>query len=416
MDTVSIIILVIVAVVLLFGLIRCIQIVPQASEWIVEFLGKYYATWSAGLYIKIPVLSKVVKKVSLKEQVADFEPQPVITKDNVTMMVDSVVFFQVFNAKLFTYGVERPIAAIENLSATTLRNIIGSMTLDETLTSRETINGQITAILDEATDKWGIKVNRVEVKNIQPPQTIREAMEKQMRAEREKREKILNAEGEKQAAITIAEGEKESAILRADAIKERRIREAKGEAEALLAMQRARAEGIALINNANPSMQFLQLEQYEAAKAMANGQATKIIVPSDIANLTGIVAGMSEVTKPKKTKRTITTDLPEWLDQNHNGIPDNEEEDKKENKTYERSPAVQQYYNMHPQKDPARQNGKRKNIQTLSCIMEDRENDWLARQLKDEQRSKVIVSQMFSLKQEHHKNCDAGVVDDAENS
>ena len=228
---------------------------------------------------------------------ADFEPQPVITKDNVTMMVDSVVFFSVFDAKLFTYGVERPIAAIENLSATTLRNIIGSMTLDETLTSRDSINGQITAILDEATDKWGIKVSRVEVKNIQPPATIREAMEKQMRAEREKREKILTAEGEKQSAITLAEGEKEAAILKAEAVKEKMIREAQGEAEALLAVQKARAEGIRLINEAQPSKEYLTLQSYETAGKMANGQATKIIMPSEIANLAGTMSAVSEAIK-----------------------------------------------------------------------------------------------------------------------
>ena len=279
----------VILVLLIIALIRCICIVPQANAWVVEFLGQYKATWEAGLHIKIPFFYKVVKKVSLKEQVADFEPQPVITKDNVTMMVDSVVFFEVFNAKMFSYGVERPIAAIENLSATTLRNIIGSMTLDETLTSRDSINGQITTILDEATDKWGIKVNRVEVKNIQPPRSIQDAMEKQMRAEREKREAILTAEGKKQSAITLAEGEKEAAILRADAVKEQRIREAEGEAQALLAVQRAQAESIRLINEANPSGQYLKLKQYEAAAQMANGQATKIVVPSDIANLAGTV-------------------------------------------------------------------------------------------------------------------------------
>ena len=287
----------IILILLIIGLIRCICIVPQANAWVVEFLGQYKATWEAGLHIKIPFFYKVVKRVSLKEQVADFEPQPVITKDNVTMMVDSVVFFEVFNAKMFSYGVERPIAAIENLSATTLRNIIGSMTLDETLTSRDSINGQITSILDDATDKWGIKVNRVEVKNIQPPRSIQDAMEKQMRAEREKREAILTAEGKKQSAITLAEGEKEAAILRADAVKEQRIREAEGEAQALLAVQRAQAESIRLINEANPSGQYLKLKQYEAAAQMANGQATKIVVPTDIANLAGTVGALTEVVK-----------------------------------------------------------------------------------------------------------------------
>ena len=293
------IITVVVIALLVVIAIRCICIVPQATAWIIEFLGKYCATWDAGLHFKIPVLHRVVKKVSLKEQVADFEPQPVITKDNVTMMVDSVVFFYIFDPKLFSYGVERPVAAIENLSATTLRNIIGSMTLDETLTSRDEINGKITTILDEATDKWGIKVSRVEVKNIAPPRSIQEAMEKQMKAEREKREAILTAEGKKQSAITLAEGEKEAAILRAEAVKQQRIREAEGEAEALLAVQKARAESIKLINEADPGAGYLTLKQYETAEKMADGQATKIIVPSDIANLSGAVTALSEITKDK---------------------------------------------------------------------------------------------------------------------
>ena len=286
--------LIIVFVVFIILLCSCICIVPQANAWVVELLGKYYSTWTAGIHFKVPIIFKVVKKVSLKEQVADFEPQPVITKDNVTMMVDSVVFFEVFDAKLFSYGVERPIAAIENLSATTLRNIIGSMTLDETLTSRDSINGQITNILDDATDKWGIKVNRVEVKNIQPPRSIQDAMEKQMRAEREKREAILTAEGKKQSAITLAEGEKEAAILRADAVKEQRIREALGEAEALLAVQKAKAEAIKLINEAAPSDGYLKLMSFDTAAKMADGQATKIVVPSDIANLAGTLSALKE--------------------------------------------------------------------------------------------------------------------------
>lgn len=271
-----------------------ICIVPQANAWIVERLGKYQDTWEAGLHVKVPFIDRVVKKVSLKEQVADFEPQPVITKDNVTMMVDSVVFFSIFDPKCFAYGVERPIAAIENLSATTLRNIVGSMTLDETLTGRDQINGQITSILDEATDKYGIKVSRVEVKNIDPPKSIKEAMEKQMKAEREKREAILTAEGKKQSAITLAEGEKEAAILRADAVKEQRIREAEGEAEALLAVQRAKAEGIRLINEADPSSKYLAIRSYEAAERMADGQATKLVVPSDIANLSATLKALKE--------------------------------------------------------------------------------------------------------------------------
>ena len=293
MDWIIIAVILIVLIIVISG----IKIVPQAQVYVVERLGTYYASLATGPHFIIPIIDKVAKRVSIKEQVVDFKPQPVITKDNVTMMVDSVVFFEVFEPKMFSYGVERPIAAIENLSATTLRNIIGSMTLDETLTSRDSINGQITNILDEATDKWGIKVNRVEVKNIQPPRSIQDAMEKQMRAEREKREAILTAEGQKQSAITLAEGEKEAAILRADAVKEKRIREAEGEAQALLAVQRAQAESIRLINEANPSAQYLKLKQYEAATQMANGQATKIIVPNDIADLSGTVTAIAETVR-----------------------------------------------------------------------------------------------------------------------
>ncbi len=284
-------------IILLILAIRCINIVPQASAWVIESLGKYKETWGAGFHFKIPIIYRIAKKVSLKEQVADFEPQPVITKDNVTMMVDSVVYFEIFDARSFAYGVERPIAAIENLSATTLRNIIGSMTLDETLTSRDEINGKITTFLDEATDKWGIKVNRVEVKNIAPPKSIQEAMEKQMKAEREKREAILTAEGKKQSAITLAEGEKEAAILRAEAVKQQRIKEAEGEAEALLAVQKAKAEAIRLINDANPGDGYLKLKSFETAEKMADGQATKIVVPSDIANLAGTIAALKESAK-----------------------------------------------------------------------------------------------------------------------
>ena len=290
----SLIIVLVLIVIIGALIVTNICIVPQASAWIVERLGKYQCTWEAGLHIKMPFIDRVIKKVSLKEQVADFEPQPVITKDNVTMMVDSVVFFSIFDPKAFAYGVERPIAAIENLSATTLRNIVGAMTLDETLTGRDEINGQITSILDEATDKYGIKVSRVEVKNIDPPHSIKEAMEKQMKAEREKREAILTAEGQKQAAITLAEGEKEAAILRADAIKEQRIREAEGEAEALLAVQKAKADGIRMINEAMPSERYLQIRSFEAAEKMADGQATKIVVPSDIANLAGTLKAIKE--------------------------------------------------------------------------------------------------------------------------
>ncbi len=288
-----VVVLVLVAVVLF----RCICIVPQASAWVVEFLGQYKASWEAGLHIKIPFFYRVVKKVSLKEQVADFEPQPVITKDNVTMMVDSVVFFEVFDAKMFSYGVERPIAAIENLSATTLRNIIGSMTLDETLTSRDSINGQITTILDEATDKWGIKVNRVEVKNIQPPRTIQDAMEKQMRAEREKREAILNAEGTKASAILVAEGEKEAAILNAEAKKQMAIREAEGQAEAIRLVNEATAYGLKIIKEAGADESVIKLKSLEAFEKAADGQATKIIIPSEIQGLAGLAAAAKEVLK-----------------------------------------------------------------------------------------------------------------------
>ena len=245
--------------VLVLVIVSNIVIVPQSKVYVIERLGSYSDTWTAGLHVKIPFIERIAKKVSLKEQVADFPPQPVITRDNVTMQIDTVVFFQVMDAKLYTYGVNQPIAAIESLSATTLRNIIGEMELDHTLTSRDVINGKITAILDEATDKWGIKVNRVEVKNIIPPREIQEAMEKQMKAEREKRAVILKADGEKQAAITAAEGEKESAILRADAVKQQRILEAEGEAQAILAVQKANADAIRLLNEAMPSDKVLAL-------------------------------------------------------------------------------------------------------------------------------------------------------------
>ena len=284
--------------VILLVVVTNIVIVPQSMVYVVERLGSYSETWSAGLHVKIPFLERVAKKVSLKEQVADFPPQPVITRDNVTMQIDTVVFFQVMDAKLYTYGVNQPIAAIESLSATTLRNIIGEMELDHTLTSRDTINSKITAILDEATDKWGIKVNRVEVKNIIPPREIQEAMEKQMKAEREKRAVILKADGEKQAAITAAEGEKESAILRADAVKQQRILEAEGEAQAILAVQKANA--IRLLNEAMPNDKVLALRSLEALAKVANGKATKIIIPSDLQNLGGVVPSIKELmTDPK---------------------------------------------------------------------------------------------------------------------
>lgn len=287
----------IIFVLLILVLFSCIKIVPQGNAYVIERLGKYNATWSAGLHFKIPLIDKIVRKISLKEQVADFEENTMICSDNSSISLDSVVFFYVQDPKMMTYGIERPIAAIENLCATTLRNIVGTMTLDETLTSRDKINSQITAILDEATDKWGIKVTRVEVKNITPPKSIQEAMEKQMKAERERREAILRAEGEKQAAITRAEGEKESAILRADAVKEKMIREAQGEAEAIRKMAEAKADAIRLVNEAKPSKEYLAIRSMEATEKMADGNATKLIVPSELQNLTSFGAVLKESTK-----------------------------------------------------------------------------------------------------------------------
>ena len=281
--------------VILLVVITNIVIVPQSMVYVVERLGSYSETWSAGLHVKIPFLERVAKKVSLKEQVADFPPQPVITRDNVTMQIDTVVFFQVMDAKLYTYGVNQPIAAIESLSATTLRNIIGEMELDHTLTSRDVINTKITAILDEATDKWGIKVNRVEVKNIIPPSEIQDAMERQMKAERLRRESILRAEGEKRSAILVAEGEKESAILRADAVREQRIREAQGEAQAILEVQKALADSIRMLNEAAPNNQVLALKSLEALGKVADGKATKLIIPSNLQDLAGTVASIKEL-------------------------------------------------------------------------------------------------------------------------
>ena len=271
-----------------------IKIVPQATVYVIERLGTYYATWETGLHFKVPFFDRISKKVSIKEQVVDFKPQPGITKDNVTMQIDTVVFYQITDAKLFTYGVERPLSAIENLTATTLRNIIGEMELDSTLTSRDVINVKITSILDTATDKWGIKVNRVELKNIIPPREIQDAMEKQMKAERERRETLLRAEGEKKSQILIAEGEKESAILRAEAVKESKIREAQGEAEAILVVQKALADSIDLLNKANPSEAVLKLKSYEAFQKAADGKATKIIIPSEIQSLTSLVTSVKE--------------------------------------------------------------------------------------------------------------------------
>ncbi|NYB73056.1 SPFH/Band 7/PHB domain protein [Sedimentibacter hydroxybenzoicus DSM 7310] len=285
-----------------------IRIVPQAYSYVIERLGAYQSTWSVGLHIKVPLIDKIAKKVNLKEQVVDFPPQPVITKDNVTMQIDTVIFFQITDPKFFAYGVDRPMSAIENLSSTTLRNIIGDLELDQTLTSREIINTKMRVVLDEATDPWGIKINRVEVKNIMPPKEIQNAMEKQMKAEREKRESILIAEGQKNAAILVSQGKKESAILeaeaekqatilRAEARKEASIREAEGEAEAILSIQRATAEGLKLIKDVGLNKEVLTLKSFEAYEKAANGQATKIIVPSDIQGLAGLASALTEVGK-----------------------------------------------------------------------------------------------------------------------
>ncbi len=300
-----IILLVIIAVVLAL-VVANIKIVPQAKAYVIERLGAYHATWETGLHVKIPIIDRVAKIVNLKEAVVDFPPQPVITKDNVTMQIDTVVFFRIVDPKLYTYGVERPMMAIENLTATTLRNIIGDMELDATLTSRDIINSQITSVLDVATDAWGIKINRVELKNIMPPKEIQDSMEKQMKAERERREKILQAEGEKKSAVLVAEGEKESAILRAEAekesailraeaVKEAKIKEAEGEAEAILKIQQATADGIEMINKASPSDAVIKIKSLEAFAAAADGQATKIIIPSEIQSLAGLVGSIKEV-------------------------------------------------------------------------------------------------------------------------
>ena len=288
-------ILAIVLIIAIIIIVRCIKIVPQAHAYVIERLGAYSATWGVGFHFLVPIVDKVAKKVNLKEQVVDFEPQGVITKDNVTMQIDTVVFFQITDPKLFAYGVERPMMAIENLTATTLRNIIGEMELDETLTSRDTVNTKMRAILDEATDPWGIKINRVELKNIIPPREIQDSMERQMKAERERRESILRAEGEKKSAILVAEGEKEAAILRAEAEREAAIRQAEGEAEAIIKVQSAVAEGIRLINEAAPTKEMLALRSMEAFEKAADGKATKIIVPSEIQNMAGLASALKEI-------------------------------------------------------------------------------------------------------------------------
>ena len=288
---------IILIIVLILIIITNIKIVPQSKTFVIERLGSYKSTWQTGLHFKIPFIERIANNVSLKEKVRDFAPQPVITKDNVTMQIDTVVYFQITDPKLYTYGVENPINAIETLTATKLRNIIGELELDETLTSRDLINNKMCLILDEATDPWGIKINRVEVKNIIPPRDIQEAMEKQMRAERERREKILQAEGEKKSSILIAEGEKESAILRAEAQKESQIKLAEGEAEAILKVQEATAAGIKLLKEAGADKSVLALKQFETLEKVAEGQATKIIIPSDMQNMAGLVTTASELLK-----------------------------------------------------------------------------------------------------------------------
>lgn len=280
---------------LLIIVVLNIKIVPQSKAYVIERLGTYHATWETGLHVKIPFLERVAKVVSLKEQVADFPPQPVITKDNVTMQIDTVVYFQITDPKLYTYGVEKPIFAIENLTATTLRNIIGDLELDHTLTSRDAINEKIRIILDEATDAWGIKVKRVELKNILPPREIQEAMEKQMKAERERRARILDAEGEKRSEILVAEGHKEAAILQADAVKESKIREALGEAEAILSVQKAYADSLKMLNESAPTDKVIALKSFEAFQKAADGRATKIIIPSELQSLAGLATTLKEL-------------------------------------------------------------------------------------------------------------------------
>ncbi len=309
----GVVFLIVIIIIAVWVLASCIRIVPQAYAVILERLGAYQATWSTGIHFKIPFIERVARKVNLKEQVVDFPPQPVITKDNVTMQIDTVVFFQITDPKLYTYGVENPIMAIENLSATTLRNIIGDMELDETLTSRETINTKMRASLDEATDPWGIKVNRVELKNIIPPAAIQDAMEKQMKAERERREAILIAEGQKKSTILVAEGkkqsaildaeaEKQAAILRAEAQKERMIKEAEGQAEAVLKVQNANAEGIRMIREAGADEAVLTLKSLEAFAKAADGKATKIIIPSDIQGIAGLASSLKEIVTDSKSE------------------------------------------------------------------------------------------------------------------
>ena len=309
--------IIIIIVLIIFA--SCVKIVPQAHAFVVERLGAYQGTWNVGIHLKMPLIDKVARRVNLKEQVVDFPPQPVITKDNVTMRIDTVVFFQITDPKLYAYGVENPVMAIENLTATTLRNIIGELELDQTLTSRETINTKMRSSLDTATDPWGIKVTRVELKNIIPPEPIKESMEKQMRAERERREAILKAEGEKKSTILVAEGqkasaileaeaEKEAAILRAEAKKEATIREAEGQAQAILAVQKANADGIRFLNEAGATPEVLQLKSFEAFAKVADGKATKIIVPSELQNMAGLVTSIKEIASNDGVKLEKETD------------------------------------------------------------------------------------------------------------
>ena len=292
--------LAILVVLILILIVSNIQIVQQSKAYVVERLGAFHAVWGGGLHLKVPFIERVVKKVSLKEQVADFDPQPVITKDNVTMQIDTVIYFQITDPKLYTYGVEYPMSAIENLTATTLRNIIGELELDQSLTSRDTINAKMRSILDEATDPWGIKVNRVELKNILPPREIQNAMEKQMKAERERRESILQAEGEKASKILVAEGEKQSAILKADAQKQARIMQAEGEATAILKVQQAMADSLKLLNEAAPNDQVIKLKALEALEKVADGKATKLIIPSEIQGLAGLAASAKTILSDDK--------------------------------------------------------------------------------------------------------------------
>lgn len=309
-------VLIILAIIIILVIIKSFQIVPQSHAYVIERLGAYKTTWATGLHLKVPFIERIAKKVSLKEQVVDFPPQPVITRDNVTMQIDTVVYFYITDPKLYAYGVENPISAIENLTATTLRNIIGDLELDNTLTSRDVINTKIQVILDEATDAWGIKVKRVELKNILPPREIQAAMEKQMKAERERRAKILDAEGDKRSQILVSEGLKESAILKADAIKESKIREAQGEAEAIMTVQKAYADSLKMLNEASPTDKVIALKSLEAFEKAADGRATKIIIPSEIQSMATLAATLKEMvsdknidTSPKSEPQAQSTEM-----------------------------------------------------------------------------------------------------------